>query len=223
MVEGVKLSSLRLALFLVALVPSAVRAHRLDEYLQATLVEVDPGYIRLQINLTPGVKVGDKVLALIDRDHNGAISTNEVAAYAGLLKNELIVRLDDRNLELQLTDSYCPGIDELRTGWAFVQVEYSAKVGSLVAGSHRISVRNHHLPAFSVYLLNAAQPKSGSIQIAKQLRNDTQSSGEIEFAFQASQSNSRLTPALGSSFFVVILLAAASAALILRKFRERAV
>src|SRR5207302_9883871 len=102
--------------------PSAVFAHRLDEYLQATIVAIEPERVRLQINLTPGVAVAEQVLAVIDRGGGGVISTNESAAYAELLKRDLGVRLDARNVELRLTEFYFPGPAELRTGLGFIQM-----------------------------------------------------------------------------------------------------
>src|SRR6476659_4018767 len=100
--------------------PSAVFAHRLDEYLQATLVSIEPGGVRVQINLTPGVAVADQVLGLVDRDHDDLISTNETAAYAELLKRDLTLRLDRRDLELKLIASEFPAPGELRTGWGII-------------------------------------------------------------------------------------------------------
>jgi hypothetical protein len=73
------LCRLPLLLALLAL-PSAVFAHRDDQYLQATLVAIEPSGVRLQINLTPGVAVAEQVIAEIDRDRDGAISKNEAAA-----------------------------------------------------------------------------------------------------------------------------------------------
>ena len=49
-------------------------AHVLDEYLQSTLVIIEPGDIRLSIHLTPGVEIADQVLAHIDQDRDGTIS-----------------------------------------------------------------------------------------------------------------------------------------------------
>lgn len=175
-------SRLGLLLALVAL-PSSALAHRLDEYLQATLVAIDPGGFLLQINLTPGVAVADQVLALIDRDHDGVITTNEATAYAELLKRDLIVRLDQRTVELKFTGSNFPDPTELRTGLGIIQMEFSVKRGALAAGPHKLTVENRHLPALSVYLLNAARPESASVQIAGQKRNENQSGGEIAFEF----------------------------------------
>jgi hypothetical protein len=163
--------------------PSKGLAHRLDEYLQATLVTIEPSELRLQINLTPGVAVAEQVLALVDRDHDGTISTNEAAAYTKLLKHDLLVRLDGRKVPLKLAASNFPAPTELRTGWGIIQLEFSAAIDPLTAGAHKLTLKNRHLPALSVYLFNAAQPGSGSIQITRQKRSTNQSTGEIDFTF----------------------------------------
>ena len=175
-----------LGLLLLALValPSTVFAHRLDEYLQATLVVIEPDRIRLQINLTPGVAVAENVLSLIDRDHDGLISTNEAVAYSQLLKSDIVVRLDERDVKLKCIASYFPGLAELRTGWGFIQLEFSATTGVLSSGPHKLTIENRHLPKISVYLVNAAQPAARSIQITKQTRNENQSTAEIQFTFE---------------------------------------
>jgi hypothetical protein len=185
-------SLVRIFLFFVSVgFPSLIFAHQLDEYLQATLVVIEPDRVRLQINLTPGVAVAEQVLALMDSDHNGVISTNEAAAYCGSLKHNLIVRLDKRDLKMKVTASYFPGCDELRTGWGFVQVEFSAAAGRLTSGAHTLSIENRHMPSKSVYLVNAAQPATGAIQITKQIRNENQSVGEIQFTCQPPPNSSR--------------------------------
>ena len=145
---------LRLLLALLAF-PSAVFAHRLDEYLQATLVVIEPGEVRLQINLTPGVDVAEQVLALIDCNRDSVISKSEITAYAESLKRDLIVRLDQRNVELKLTASDFPEPTELRTGLGIIQMEFSVKPSSLAAGVHKLTLENRHLPGLSVYLFNA--------------------------------------------------------------------
>lgn len=186
MVEAVT-TTLRRLLPLLALLalPSTAFAHRLDEYLQATLVAIEPDGFRLHIHLTPGVAVAEQVLARIDRDRDGVISAKEAAAYSEWLKRDLVVRLDQRKVELKLTASNVPAPDEIRTGWGIIQMEFSTTAGSLTAGAHRLTLENRHLPTMGVYLFNAAQPGSRSVQITRQTRNDDQSVGAIEFTFQA--------------------------------------
>jgi hypothetical protein len=113
----------RLLLFAVLTLPafpSGVSAHQLDEYLQATLVAIDSESIRRQINLTPGVNVAEQVLAEMACDRNGVISANEGAAYAELTKRDLVVRLDERNVEVKLIASYFPEPAKIRTGFGII-------------------------------------------------------------------------------------------------------
>jgi hypothetical protein len=170
----------------------AASAHRLDEYLQATLVVIEPGVVRLQMNLTPGVAVAEQVLAQVDREGKGAISPEEAAAYAAALRRDLRLRLDDRDLELKVTASQFAAPAELRSGWGMIQVEFTAETGALGAGAHALRLENRHLPAVSVYLVNAGQPTffntvpatAGTVVITAQKRNENQSAGEIDFTFQ---------------------------------------
>jgi hypothetical protein len=172
-------------LFALIAFPPAVFAHRDDQYLQATLVAIEPSVVRLQINLTPGVAVAERVIAEIDRDHDGAISKNEAAAYAELLKRDLTLRIDGRDLELKLTGSEFVGPTELRTGSGTIQMEFSAIFGLLGTGSHRLTLENRHSTAMSVYLINAARPRFATVQITRQKRNQNQSAGEIEFTLSS--------------------------------------
>ena len=183
--EEVRVSLRRLLQLLLALLalPSAAFADRLHECLQATLVVIEPGSIRLQMNLTPGVLVAEQVLARMDRDRDGVISTNEAAAYADAVKRDLTVRLDGRKLKLKLTASEFPFPAEVRHGWGIIQLEFSATPGTLASGAHTLAFENRHLSKLSVYLINAAKPKFDSIQINKQSRAEDQSVGEIEFTF----------------------------------------
>ena len=184
MVEAMTSRFCRLTLLLALLsLPSAVFAHRDDQYLQATLVAIAPDGVTLQINFTPGIAVAEQVIALIDRDHDDVISANEVAAYAELLKRDFTLRVDGRELELKLTASECVSPAELRTGSGIIQMEFSAIFGALAAGPHRLTLENRHLTSISVYLINAAQPRFATVEITRQKRNVNQSAGEIEFTF----------------------------------------
>jgi len=98
--------------------------------------------------------------------------------------------LDQRSVALEPTRSEFPAPPELRSGWAFIQVEFSEALGPHAAGKHSLVVENRHLPSVSVYLINALQPESSAIQISKQNRNENQSRGEIEFSFVAPPSSS---------------------------------
>ena len=66
----------RLPLIIVALaaVSPTANGHLLDEFLQSTLVVIEPGDIRLKINLTPGIEIAENQLVLQAKlDPGGAI------------------------------------------------------------------------------------------------------------------------------------------------------
>lgn len=171
---------------------SSANAHVLDEYLQATLVAIEPGDIRLHINLTPGVEIADKVLPLVDRDRDGQVSTDEASAYAGLLKRDVVARLDGRTVVLNLTASKIPELAELRTGQGIMQLEFSLSPSEFAAGAHELTFENRHLPAFGAYLFNAGQPKNGLVQITRQQRNNNQSEGKIAFIYRPQANSSQV-------------------------------
>jgi hypothetical protein len=88
---------------------------------------------------------------------------------------------------LKLVTSNYPAPAELRTGFGIIQLEFSAKVDRLTAGTHKLILENQHLPALSVYLINAAQPQPKTlIQITRQKRTENQGAGEIEFTVSSS-------------------------------------
>jgi hypothetical protein len=129
------------------------------------------------------VAVAEQVLALIDRGsrRHDFPEPSEAAAYAEVLKRDLTLRLARRTLALKLTASAFPDPAELLTGWGIIQIEFSAPPAPPAAGAHRLALENRPLTTVSVYLLNATRPRSGTVQITRQKRTDTQSAGEIEF------------------------------------------
>jgi hypothetical protein len=183
---------LLLALFAV---PSMAFAHRDDQYLQATVVAIEPSGVRLQVNLTPGIAVAEQVIAEIDRDRDGAISQSEAAAYTEALQRDLTLRIDGEKLELQLTGCEFTEPEELRTGSGIIQIEFSVTPGQLATGSHRLTLENRHLTAISVFLINAARPRSDTVQITGQKRNENQSAGEIDFMVDPLRPKTRVSGA----------------------------
>jgi hypothetical protein len=168
-------------LLALAALPSAALGHRLDEYLQATVVNIEPEAIGLSINLTPGIEVADEVLARIDWNGDGLIAESEGATYAELLRRDLALRLDRGGVELELVAAAFPPTAELVAGTGIIQLEFVASALALAAGPHVLAFENRHFAGVGVYLFNAALPRSSSIDIARQKRNDDQSAGEIEF------------------------------------------
>src|SRR5277367_1410168 len=77
-------------------------AHRLDEYLQATMISVEKDHVQAVMRLTPGVAVSSFVLASIDTNSDGAISDVERRAYAERVLRDVSLKLDGQALRPQL-------------------------------------------------------------------------------------------------------------------------
>jgi hypothetical protein len=161
--------------------PPTARAHRLDELLQAAFITIEPDGIRLELNLTPGVESFSTLLPLLDLDHDGDVSAVETEAYADLIRSELSLRLDERPLVLQVTDSQFSPLAEFRTGLGTVHLKLSATGGTLTTGSHELLFHNRHLANLSVYLVNAVMPRSPKVQVQRQVRNTNQSEVRVTF------------------------------------------
>src|SRR5262245_48902334 len=139
-------------------------AHRLDEYLQATLLSVEKDCVLAQIRLTPGVAVFPAVLARIDADGDGRISSAEQSAYAERVLRDLSLGIDSGSLRLRLVSSRCADTEELKAGLGEIQLEVRA---DLPRGgpNRRLVFENHHQPAMAAYLVNALVPGDPGIRL----------------------------------------------------------
>ena len=163
-----------------------VFAHRLDEYLQATRISVTTNRVDLSIDLTPGVAVANQILSVIDTDHDGEVSQSESTAYAQRVLKDVQVALDEKALSPSFVNASFPSLLEVRSGVGVIRIKAMATVGPLVAGSHILSLTNAHLPAISVYLVNALAPQDPAIQITKQTRDELQKNYRLEFTVSSS-------------------------------------
>lgn len=172
-------------LLLLLLAPNAW-AHRLDECLQAVRISVATNRIDLSVDLTPGVAVADQLLVVIDKDRDGRISDDEGAAYARRVLQDLHLGLDEKILTASLEDVSFPTLQDLKHGRGVIRIQAHAPVGPLAAGKHILTLTNAHLPAISVYLVNALVPKDAALKIQKQTRDELQTNYRLEFSVSSS-------------------------------------
>lgn len=173
-------------IYLMLVLATDASAHRLDEYLQATRVSVATNRIDLSIDLTPGVAIVDQLLAVIDKDRDGLVSKEEVAAYAQGVLKDIRIGLDEKVLSLSLVDTSFPALHEAKGGLGVIRIKATAPIGQLAAGKHVFSLTNAHLPAISVYLVNGLVPKDRAIKITKQTRDELQKNYRLEFGVSPS-------------------------------------
>jgi hypothetical protein len=64
-------------------------AHRLDEYLQATIISVEKDRVQASLRLIPGVAVSPIVIWSVDTNGDGVISEGEQQSYAEQVLGDL--------------------------------------------------------------------------------------------------------------------------------------
>jgi hypothetical protein len=155
--------------------------HRLDEYLQATRIAVATNRIDMTFELTAGVAVAGHVLELIDLDRDGHVSGDEGNAYARRFMKDVNINLDGKLVVAEMTSVSFPAVQEIRSGTGVIRIRATSAIGAISVGSHALGVTNAHLPAISVYLVNALQSRDAAVDIGKQTRDELQKDYRLEF------------------------------------------
>jgi hypothetical protein len=167
------------ALLALSLVGGAA-AHRLDEYLQATLIGVTRDGIDVEIHLTPGVAMLPVLMAVIDQDRDGRISSEEERAYLSRVVREVELRVDGVPAPLSLIESNFPAFEAMREGLGAIGIKLrTARRG------HELRFENRHLPQVSAYLVNCLAAPSDGLVVRRQARDEAQRSIEFEYSFGA--------------------------------------
>jgi hypothetical protein len=155
-------------------------AHRLDEYLQATILSVDKDHVQGSIRLVPGVAVASAVLASIDTNSDGAVSGAEQHAYALRVLADTSLNVDATRLRPSLVSVKFPEIDDIKAGLGTIHIEFTA---ALPPGgfNRRLVFENHHQRRLAAYLVNCLVPRDPAIRIVAQNRNTTQSHYQLDY------------------------------------------
>jgi hypothetical protein len=168
-----------IALILLSLTGVA-SAHRLDEYLQATLIAVEKDRVDVSMRLIPGIAVSSAVIASIDTNGDGVLSPQERWDYAQRVLSELALSIDGKKLDPKLKSADFPQIQEMRDGLGEIHIEYTAQLPS--GGLNRkLILENTNQRQRAVYLVNALAPSDPGIGIVAQKRNQAQSSYELDY------------------------------------------
>lgn len=158
----------------------AVSGHRLDEYLQATLLSVEPGRVEAEIRLTPGVAVFPAVFAAIDTDGDGSISGEEQTAYAARVLRDLSLAINGDPLRLTLLSAVFPDPREMKEGLGEIRIAFRSELPR-GGPSRTLTFRNRHQSAFAAYLVNTLVPRDPRVQIVAQQRSQDQSVYRLDY------------------------------------------
>lgn len=155
-------------------------AHRLDEYLQATIISISADRANFSMRLVPGVAVYPAVLALIDTNHDGVIAPSEQLAYALRVLSDLSLTIDSAHVTPQLVSVTSSPLDRLQDGMGAIQIEFTVKLPAHTA-TRKLVLENHHQTRIAAYLVNCLSPTDSSIRVVTQQRNESQSFYELDY------------------------------------------
>ena len=159
---------------LLGLAALPAQAHRLDEYLQATIFSIEPGRVLATMRLVPGVAVAPAVIAAIDSNHDGTLSSDEQNRYAKSVLSDLQLEEDGKSLPLHLVSAKFPAVSLMLGGTGEIELTFSAEL-STIRGEHQLRFANHHQTGLSVYLVNSLVSHDKNLTLGAQSRNETQS------------------------------------------------
>jgi hypothetical protein len=171
--------------------PPPARAHRVDEYLQATLLSIDLGRVDLEIQLTPGVALASEVFAWVDTNRDGEISNAEGDAYARQMLRSVVLSVDGRHVPVTLVEASYPPFRDMSLGVGTIRLRATAKVPVARAGHHQVSFLNTHRPDSSVYLVNALVPANSRITLGEQKRDTAQHGLTLDYTVVADPPTAR--------------------------------
>jgi hypothetical protein len=173
-----KLIAIAIALFGLLRLPAY--AHRLDEYLEATILSIGSDRVDGSMRLVPGVAVSPVVIASIDTNGDGVFSESEQQAYVQRVLNDLVLKVDNHPLTIRFVSASFPSTDQIKQGTGEIQLNFTAELRNGSANRSLI-FQNHHQQAIAVYLVNCLVPQDKNIHLAEQIRNENQSFYQLNF------------------------------------------
>jgi hypothetical protein len=170
---------------IVALLSINGQSHNLDEYVQAARLSLVRDRVALELDLTPGVAVAPGIIAIIDRDADAAISSEEARAYGHAVMSDVRLSLDGHAVDVRLDRVEVPPAADLRAGVGTIAIRASGSVDRLGGGLHSLQFKNDHRPAGAAYLINALAPDDPAIHVISQTRDPIQREGRIEYEIRS--------------------------------------
>lgn len=166
---------------MLALPPSRVAAHPLDELYQVTFITVAPHRISLTIELYSGVLVAPTLLSLVDPNGDELITESEAQAYVALFSGDVTLQIDGARLRLEPAKLEFPSVLDLQAGVGVIRFQLAANLPLGQRGPHRLFYENNHLPDVGLYVVNALSDDPHWLDITRQERSLDQRSVELDY------------------------------------------
>jgi hypothetical protein len=161
-----------------------VSAHRTGDYLQKARIGVEADDVRITLDLTPGIAIAESLIAALDGDRDGSLSSGEQQEYARQVVAALELAIDGQRLRPRVASASFAEPAAFRRGEGTIRLQARAALPRLSPGSHRLVFRNGHLAGHSAYLANALVPESPRVTVTGQRRDRHQTKLTIEYTLK---------------------------------------
>ena len=176
------MKTVRWLLVLMCLAPPA-QAHRTEGLLQASLVEILPHQVGVEITLIPGIDISPQVVALLDSDHDGVCSAAESTSWTASFMAAQSVLADGQQLPLRLISTSASPLADMAGGHAQIKVHFTAALPALMTGPCQISCINGYQPMPSSYQTNGIVPQTPGLRITSHRQTEPPTRLDLQAEF----------------------------------------
>jgi hypothetical protein len=162
-------------------------AHRLDQLLQAARIGIAEDRVELELDLTPGAAVSDRMIAEIDRDGDGSFSNDEQRSFVDRVFTRIEMTADGARLRVTPRSFTFPAAAAFRAGDGVIAIRAAAPMSANSQGAHHLAFQNDYGRDISVYLANALVPETHRVAVTGQQRDGVQSRLIITYDVRARQ------------------------------------
>lgn len=181
--------SIPVALLIGLLSATTANAHRLSGLLQATLVEMLPEQVGVEVTLFPGMDIASNVFSLLDKNNDGVVSETEKAAWSEVFLSKQTVTADGQTLPLAVRSIRTSAPEEMAEGHGEIVVHFTAELGSLASGLRTIVCANHYKPLPCAYQSNGLVPKLPGVRVTGHRRDQHQQELSLDVSFAKPATN----------------------------------
>lgn len=170
------------ALLLALLHPGGAHAQQRDQVLQSMTVELAPGRLAIQVQVTPGAAMADDLLGLIDLDGDAMISPLEQRYFTSYLRDSWRFKLDGEMLPMRPVSARFPDAGQMRAGNGTIFLAFEAPIpGDDLP--HRLLLEQHNAPQIKgrIYRVDTLASHDLRVQLLDQQRNQDQSQYMLDF------------------------------------------
>lgn len=174
-----------LSLAALAVIPAS--GHVLDQFVEASRLELACDRVVVELDLTPGIELAPAVFVGINSNRDGKISEAEGRSHAAQVLADLVLEVDGQRLDLELASATYPTFEAMRAGTGTIRLRAVASTHTSV-GAHRLHYQNNHRADVGIYLVNALVPATNDIALGTPHRDSRQQSFDLDYVQKATSS-----------------------------------